>query len=133
MHDKKLSLPFLISFGVADNQLQLTTWQGWNNRDETVWKNANSPFDDVFAELSQNEKMLTKDEEKLESTTKADRNWGRTLELRKWIFLPVIFYFNVINQDSAVSDFGAETASVGHVCFKDVYKKFRKQHHIFSE
>ena len=55
MHDKKLSFPFLISFGVADNQLQLTTWQSWNNRDETVWKNANSPFDDVFAEPSQNE------------------------------------------------------------------------------
>ena len=62
MHDKKLSLPFLISFGVADNQLQLTNWQGWNNRDETVWKNVNSPFDDVFAEPSQNDKMLTKDE-----------------------------------------------------------------------
>ena len=111
MHDKKLSLPFLISFGVADNQLQLTTWQGWNNRDETVWKNVNSPFDDVFAEPSQNDKMLTKDEGNLESTTKADRNWGRTLELLKRIFLPLIFYFNVINQDGAVSDFGAETAS----------------------
>ena len=111
MHDKKLFLPFLISFGVADNQLQLTTWQGWNNRDETVWKNVNSPFDDVFAEPSQNDKMLTKDEENLASTTKADRNWGRTLELLKWIFLPQFFYFNVINQDGAVSDFGAETAS----------------------
>ena len=111
MHDKKLSFPFLISFGVADNQLQLTTWQGWNNRDETIWKNVNSPFDDVFAEPSQNDKMSTKDEENLESTTKAVRNWGRTLELLKWIFLPQFFYFNVINQDSAVSDFAAETAS----------------------
>ena len=89
----------------------LTTWQGWNNRDETVWKNANSPFDNVFAEPSQNDKILTKDEENLESTTKAERNWGRTLELLKWIFLPQVFYFNVINQDSAVSDFAAETAS----------------------
>jgi len=111
MPDTKLSLPFLLSFGVADNQLQLTTWQGWNNRDETVWENANSPFDDIFAEPSQNHKMLTKDEENLESTTKADRNWGRTLELLTWILLPLIFYFNVINQDSAVSDFGSETAS----------------------
>ena len=111
MHDKKLSFPFLISFGVAENQLQLTTWQGWNNRDETVWKNVNSPFDDVFAEPSQNDKMLTKDEENQESTTKAVRNWGSTLELLKWIFLPLIFYFNVINQDGAVSNFGAETAS----------------------
>ena len=68
-------------------------------------------FDDVFAEPSQNDKMLTKDEENLESTTKTDRNWGKTLELPKWIFLPQIYYFNVINQDSAVSDFGAETAS----------------------
>ena len=69
MHDKNLSLPFLISFGVADNQLQLTTWQGWNNRNETVLT-----FGDVFAEPSQNDKMLTKDEENLESITKTDRN-----------------------------------------------------------
>ena len=55
--------------------------------------------------------MLTKDEENLESSTKADRNWGRTLELLRWIFVSLIFYSNVINQDSAVSDFGAETAS----------------------
>ena len=104
---------------------QSATWQGWNNRDETV-----STFCDVFAKPSQNDKMLTKDEGNLESTTKADRNWGRTLELLKRIFLPLIFYFNVINQDGAVSDFGAETASA---MFANVYKKFRKQHHILSE
>ena len=69
MHDKNLSFAFLISFGVADNQLQLTTWQGWNNRNETVLT-----FGDVFAETSQNDKVLTKDEENLESTTKTDRN-----------------------------------------------------------